>query len=92
MCRKWSKQQISITYYIIVYDLFDLYFLCTKNSINTLLQKKQISFQGEYTKMFLLPYVFFKHWADVPGRAEGGEPFAEALVVNGSRVDGEQSH
>lgn len=28
----------------------------------------------------------------MPGRAEGGEPFAEALVVNGSRVDGEQSH
>lgn len=91
VCWKWSKQKINITYYIIVYDLFDLYFVCTKNSINTLLEKKKKK-QGEYTKMFLLPYVFFKHWADVPGRAEGGEAFAEALVVNGSRVDGEQSH
>lgn len=43
-------------------------------------------------KIFLLPYVFFKHWADVPGGAEGNEGFAEALVVNGSGVDGEQTH
>lgn len=40
VCWKWSKQKINITYYIIVYDLFDLYFVCTKNSINTLLGKK----------------------------------------------------
>lgn len=42
--------------------------------------------------MFSLPYVLLEHGANVPRRAEGTEASAEALVVNGPRVDGEQSH
>lgn len=39
-----------------------------------------------------LPQVFLKHGADVPRWAEGGEASAETFVVNGSCVDGEESH
>lgn len=42
--------------------------------------------------MSSLPFVGLEHRADVPRRVEGAEASAEALVVNGPRVDGEQSH
>lgn len=38
------------------------------------------------------PDVLVKHWADVPPRAESFHASAETLVVNGSRVDGEEAH
>lgn len=42
--------------------------------------------------LFSLPYVLLKHRLDSPRRAEGVEASAEALVVNGPRVDGKQTH
>lgn len=44
------------------------------------------------SKVSSLPYVLLEHRADVPRRVEDVEASAEALVVNGPRVDGEQSH
>lgn len=62
VCWKWSKQKINITYYIIVYDLFDLYFVCTKNSINTLLEKKKKAntFPGWIYENVLTSICFFQ--------------------------------
>lgn len=41
---------------------------------------------------FSLPCVLLEHRADVPCRAESTQASAEALVVNGPRVNREQSH
>ena len=40
----------------------------------------------------LRPDSVLKHGLDVPCRVEGAEATAEALVVDGPRVDGEQAH